>query len=197
MSRPPISESERRSRQWRAARNAGWKRSELVWEEWQEKGNELLSSGRSLPAALRFIAADWLAMFTLDRLDPRRAASTANAACALRMIGAGWAARRFYALAIRDWGRIDRQLRDVVIQPRARSSLFHLRMEALHRERFEANRRQRLSAFIDETGECLEHIAGGLKPPHRLYARWNGEKPPVFDDSRRLLAACLLVAFPD
>ena len=180
----------------RAALNAGWKRSELVWERWQERANEHLEAGRPRRGALRFLAADWLALLQFDRSDPRRAASTANAACALRMLGFGWAGSRFYRIAGREWSGIDREFPGITIQPRARSSLFHLRMEAAHLETYTKIRKQRLAAFVDESGECLASLAAGREPPHRLYSRWRGEKPPMFDDTRKILAACLLIAAP-
>ena len=33
----------------------------------------------------------------------------------------------------------------------------------------------------------------GQAPRHRLYERWRGEKPSVFDDTRKFLAAALLI----
>lgn len=193
---PRILASDAGKRERRAALNAGWKRSELVWERWQERANEYLSAGRRRRAAFRFLAADWLALLAFDRSDPRRAASTANAACAFRVLGLGWAGARFYRIAVRDWSGIDREFPGIAIQPRARSSLFHLRMEALHLETYTKVRKQRLAAFVDEAGECLANLTEGREPPHRLYSRWRGEKPPMFDDTRRILAACLLIAAP-
>jgi hypothetical protein len=70
-------------------------------------------------------------------------------------------------------------------------------MEALHRQTFEANRRRRLAAFVEEAAATLDALAGGAAPAHRHFARWRGEKPPIFDGGRRVVAACLLIAVPD
>ncbi len=82
------------------------------------------------------------------------------------------------------------------IVPRARSSMFHLRMEARHRETYQQNMRTRLTAFARETGGALAALEKDEPVSGRFYERWLGEKPPVFDDTRKLLAAALLLATP-
>ena len=79
------------------------------------------------------------------------------------------------------------------IAPRARSSLFHLRMEARHRDTYHANMRKRLTAIAGETAGSLANMAAGKAPAHRLYSRWLGERPSVHDDTRKILSACLLI----
>lgn len=193
MSALPISASDAAGVELRAARAAGWRRRDLWWERLQEAGNRDLQAGERRRAARRFLAAWWLAA-TLPRDDPRRATSLANAGLAARLRGAERTAERRYRDAIRLWSRVPAALDDLEIRPRARSSLFHLRMELRHGETYRANMRARLGRFIAETGEALDAIARGEVPPHRLAARWRGEKPAVFDDTRKIVAACLLVA---
>ena len=103
-------------------------------------------------------------------------------------------ARRAYESAFNKWSGVGQSLDSIEIRSRARSSLFHLRMEAKHWDAYRANMAARLQAFIGETGECLEHLIDGRQVPHRLYSRWKGEKPSVFDDTRKILGACLLLA---
>ena len=43
-------------------------------------------------------------------------------------------------------------------------------------------------------GECLECLLAERPFPHRLFDRWLGEKPPIYDDARTLLSAFLLSA---
>lgn len=181
---------------WPVARAAGWGRAELLWERWQEAANRALEAGDRRAAARGFRRAWWLARLCLSRTDPRYATSLANAAAADRIVGAEARARRRYRAALRLWAAVPDGIAAVGIAPRARSSLFHLRMEARHRQTYEAARRARLAAFVAETAATLAALAEGAAPPHRHYARWRGERPPVFDGSRRLLAACLLVALP-
>ena len=194
MSGRPTSESRSDRVQFRIARNSGWHRSDIVWERWQEEGNRLLGRDRPLAAAVRFVAADFVAVLRFDVLDPRRVASTANLACALRLVGLGWPARRFYRIAATEWTGVPDMLGDIEIKPRARSSLFHLRLEAKHSAAFRENRIARLRAMVEECGECLECLLAESPVPHRLYERWLGEKPPIYDDARKLLSACLLIA---
>ena len=53
--------------------------------------------------------------------------------------------------------------------------------------------RTRLRAIARETAEALGALEQGRAPEHRLYERWRGEKPSVFDDTRKFLAAALLI----
>ena len=179
---------------WPAARAAGWGRAELIWEQLQDRANHALSAGDHAAAVRGFRWAWWLALLAFSRADPRYATSLANAAAADRIVGAEARARRRYAEALQLWTQVPAQIGAVDIAPRVRSSLFHLRMEARHMQTYEATRRLRLTAFVNETAETLAALESGRPPPHRHHARWAGERPPVFDGSRRLLAACLLIA---
>lgn len=69
-----------------------------------------------------------------------------------------------------------------------------MRMEATHRDTYKRNRTARLRKFHEEAAECLSELERGRPAPHRLYSRWLGEKPAVFDDARKIIGACLLLA---
>ncbi len=174
----------------------GWSRADLFWERLQERANQLVERNRPYAAALRFVLADAAALLCFDTSDPRRATSTANLAFAFRCLRLERAARRFYRIAISDWSSVPRMIEDLEIRPQARSSLYHLRMEARHWETYKENRRVRLRSIAAETASCLEALRGKRPVPHRLFSRWLGEKPPIPDDVRKLLGACLLVASP-
>ena len=49
--------------------------------------------------------------------------------------------------------------------------------------------------MVEECGECLECLITERPVFHRPCECWLGEKPPICDDARKLLSACLLVAF--
>ncbi|MBS3647637.1 hypothetical protein KEU06_03230 [Pseudaminobacter sp. 19-2017] len=181
---------------WPAARAAGWSRAELLWERLQDRANHSLSAGDRTRAVRGFRWGWWLAFLAFSRIDPRYATSLANMAAADRITGAEARARRRYEKALQLWAEVPAQADTVEIAPRARSSLFHLRMEARHMQTYEATRRLRLAAFASEAAETLTALSCDRQPPHRHHARWAGERPPVFDGSRRLLAACLLIAAP-
>jgi hypothetical protein len=54
--------------------------------------------------------------------------------------------------------------------------------------------RTRLARFVAEADAALAALAAGRPPPAPLFPRWKGAKPPVFDDTRKVIAACLLIA---
>ena len=185
--------SDRKDTEMRAALNAGWRRSDLVWERLQEKANQDWKARRRTLTVLRFCTAYCLALLSFASADPRRITSLANVAFAARLLGAGRIAEHGYRAVCERWPNAA-SLDAVEIHPRARSSLFHLQMEARHWDIYRANTRERLRKFRAESEECLHCLLMGEPVPHRLYSRWIGEKPSVFDDTRKILGACLLVA---
>ena len=185
--------SETGSAEWQAALAAGWRRSDILWERWQERGNAAWASGDVSLARRRFFFAWYLARLFFNRGDPRTATSIANVGFIAMEAGQFGRASRHYALARRLWADVPDILDDLEFRPRVRSSLFHLRMESRHRETYEANMRARIANFVNEAGQVLEAAEEGAPSPHRLYDRWRGERPAVFDDSRKLLGAALLI----
>ncbi|MGI9509791.1 MAG: tetratricopeptide repeat protein [Geminicoccaceae bacterium] len=177
-----------------AALASGWRRRDLWWERLQERGNFALVAGRTERAEQHFRRAFWLVRLGFANNDPRRATSLANIAFATRLRASSRSTDRYYADAIALWSTTPSMLQTLTIRPRARSSLFHLRMEVKHWDTYTDNMKTRLRRFIDETSQSLHALSSGKKAPHRLFARWRGEKPAVFDDTRKLLGACLLVA---
>lgn len=177
-----------------AARAAGWRGCDLGWERLQERAHAALRDGHSHHAARLWRRAWWLAMFRLSRSDPRYATSLANAGMAARLAGNEALARRRYAHALRLWGAVPDWVEGMTIARRARSSLFHLRMEAKHWDTYQANMRRRALNFAREAAACLDAAAHGTVAPSRLHDRWRGEKPAVFDDMRKFLGAALLLA---
>ncbi len=196
MSVPPIWAFDRDDPEMRAALAAGWRRRDLWWERLQERGNLALLEGREADAVRYLRRAHWIACLGFEATDPRQATSTANAAFAARLRGSEKLAERRYVEARELWKAVPSRLPALQIKPRAKSSLFHLRMEVRHWETYRQNMTVRLGRFVEETGDALRALSRGDPPPHRLFSRWRGEKPAVFDDTRRLLAACLLVASP-
>lgn len=185
MSAPRIWAFSRGDAEWRLARDAGWTRADLAWERLMETGCRSLekTSDRSLfkTAARAFLTADLLARARFASGDPRRATA---AAARWRLSGDD----RHRQRALREWSGVDGYIETLEIRPRARSSLFHLRMEARHRDTYHANLRKRLSVFAAEMRDTLDGTGA-----HRHASRWRGEKPPVFDDTRKVLAASLLI----
>ncbi|MFQ5564854.1 MAG: tetratricopeptide repeat-containing protein [Paracoccaceae bacterium] len=177
-----------------AALKAGWHAADLDWERLQEEGNALLCSGDRDGAARCFRRAGWIALWHFLPTDPRRATTLANLGLADRLAGREGRARRRYARARRIWGAVGGFIGAMRIARRARSSLFHLRMEARHWDTYQANMRTRMTAFAAETAAALAALERGQPPACRLFERWRAEKPPVYDDTRKILAAALLIA---
>ncbi|GMG81552.1 hypothetical protein LNKW23_07650 [Paralimibaculum aggregatum] len=178
------------------ARAAGWRGADLAFERLTEAGCAALHGG-DLPAAIAaFGKARRLAFWRIARSDPRHATSLANAAMAARLAGREARARRLYAAARRRWAAVPGRVAAVEPARRARSSLFHLRMEARHWDTYVANQRKRLAGFVADADAALAALAESRRPPARLYTRWRGEKPPVFDEMRKLMSAALLIAAP-
>ncbi len=175
---------------WKLASASGWTRADLAWERLMEGGNAAFCAGDMALAGRLFAIADVLARLRFGPGDPRRA--TAPAARAALRIAQGRQADVLTARARQAWQGIDAVIADMQIRPRIRSSLFHLRMEAKHRGQYQENLRLRLARIAAETGETLAHLGEGATS-HRHYARWRGEKPPVFDDTRKVLGAALLI----
>jgi hypothetical protein len=179
-----------------AARRAGWRRADLDWERLQEEGNSLLASGDAAGAERCFRRAGWISFWRFRRADPRRATTLANLACADLLAGRRHRALKRYAKARRIWAEVGAFIATMVISRRARSSLFHLRMEAKHWDIYRENTRIRMIAFARETAAALQALEAGEPVRCRLYGRWRAEKPAIFDDTRKLLAAALLLAAP-
>jgi hypothetical protein len=80
------------------------------------------------------------------------------------------------------------------MKPRVRSSLFHLRMELRHRELYQSGVLARIAEIVAETGATFAALERNSDATGRHFARWRAEKPPIFDDTRRMISSCLLVA---
>lgn len=180
-----------------AARNAGWRKADLRWEAMQEAAHAAYAAGREAEAARLWRRALQLARNRFGASDPRRANSLANAAFADQLAGNSARAGRRYAKAQTLWRTVPAWIETMHYARRARSSLFHLRMEAKHWDTYQANMRVRMGRFAAETEEALGAIAEGKPSPHRMVGRWKAEKPAIYDDARKFLAAALLLAGPE
>ena len=177
----------------RAAREAGWSRTDLAWERLSEAALEDWAAGRPAPARRRFKLALWIARLAFAADDPRLATAHANVALILAARGKIGAAERHQRKALAIWQGVGAAIERMEIRPRSRSSLFHLRMELRHRGTFHDNLRLRISRIAAETEATLRTLTGATGAGHRHHARWRGERPVVFDDTRKVLSACLLI----
>jgi len=181
-------------RETRSALRAGWRRADVWWERSQEAAHLHHLAGRPLRAAARWCWAELLARLHFRPGDLRRATSAANVGFCLRRAGFGRKAGARYRQALRQWGAGAADLGALEIRQPPRSSLYHMQMELRHGEVYRENIRRRLGNFVAEAQEALELIADGKPSPRDFFGRWKGEKPPYFDDRRKILGACLLLA---
>ena len=173
-----------------------WGRADAAWERLQEAGNARLAAGDAADAARAFRRAGWVALLVLPRDDPRRATTLANLGLVDRLAGREARARRRYARAQALWAGVDRFIAGMEIARRTRSARVDGRMTAPHLETYRQNMRIRMTGFARTTAAALAALEQGAPVTARLSERWPAEKPPVHDDTRRLLAAALLVAVP-
>lgn len=175
------------------ALKAGWSPDEVAWELRQEAAAQAAYDGDIEKALPLWRDALALARKTFGSDDPRLGTSLANMAFALRKTGRAEAAGPLFEEARQVWDASFAWVEGLKLERRARSSLFHLRMESLHRDKYEAHYRERLRRFAAEARSAVTAMAEGGPQPERCLPRWRSEKPPAFWDSRKLLAACLLL----
>jgi len=144
------SESETGGAEWQAALAAGWRRSDILWERWQERSNAAWASGDDSLARRRFHFAWHLARFFFRRREPRTATSIASVGFIARESGQFGRASSLYTRARRLRADVRGMVDGLEIRTRVRSSLFHLRIEVRHREKYEANMQARIATFVTE-----------------------------------------------
>lgn len=177
-----------------ALARAGWRDEEITWEHTQEAAAEALAAGDWTAAADYWEAALAIARETFGADDPRLAASLANQALARRRAGRAVEAADLFAEALAVWDRSASWIDSLRPERRARSSTYHLRLERKHPGGYDHHARARHRALADEgRAAVLALREGGGEPQGRL-ARWRRERPDGLTDTRKLLAAVLLIA---
>nr|MDA3858571.1 tetratricopeptide repeat-containing protein [Roseovarius sp.] len=123
-----------RSTQAQVALQAGWSRADILWEGLMEAANKAALRGDRKTAAKTFRRAFWVAKLAFARGDLRHATVQLNLGILARKCGNEAKAQGHFKTAALHWDRYaEANIAAMTIAPRARSSLFHLRMEALHR----------------------------------------------------------------
>ena len=149
-----------------AAQAAGWSMADVEWEVKCERAALLAEEGRPDEAAALWREVLELARANFSEDDPRLGTSLANAALALRDRGDKAAAATLFSQAARIWDASPQWIAEVALEARARSSLFHLRMEARHRDKYDATMRERLTRFAEETRDRLGEFLTSCRESH-------------------------------
>lgn len=170
----------------RMACAGGWSPADLMWEWLTESALRDWAAGEQVRASWGFRRAHLVARLCFSKNDLRRATGHANL-----YVVTGKGRHRRMALVI--WRGAAARIAAMRIAPRARSSLFHLRMEARHRDTYHGNLRLRVGRIAAETEETFHRLPEPGGAGHRHFSRWRGEKPNVYDDTRKILGACLLL----
>ncbi len=173
---------------------AGWSEADLAWERLQEEAAEKNQGGDRDAAAALWAEALRLARANFTGNDPRLAASLANQALARRQSGNAGTATALLEEALLIWDASGPWVEALEPERRARSSTFHLRLEAKHPGGYARHSRERYRALAAEGRAALLALREGKPPPFDGLARWRREKPEGFTGGRKLMAAVLLLA---
>lgn len=138
---------------------------ELSWITCQEKAREMFLAGQEQAACTEWRNSAGIAeQFSTN--DPRRAASLNNLGIALRIEDDNHESERLYRESEQAWKNATLWVEEMELQPRARSSLFHLRLESRHAKTYDNKIRgtyqQILSAGYAVTLNNIGELLGSL-----------------------------------
>jgi len=173
---------------------AGWTNAEVIWEQIQEVAAESERAGDHDDASELWRGALELAREHLPPGDLRVAASVANAAVAERRTGDAATAERMLDEALALWDAGAGWVETLKPATSARSSTFHLRLQAKHPGGYDRFPRERYRTLAGEGRAILVARREGRADASDRLDRWRTERPGGFDDWRKLLGAVLLIA---
>lgn len=181
--------------------SAGWRESDLAWEEAAEQTAQALSENDYTRAKEQAGQALRIAREDFEPIDPRLGTSFANYGLCLGLAGDSEGVASLFLKGLETWRATGPWIARMEAPRVARSSLFHMRMEALHRDTYRARWQQRWQEIAAEAKTRLEAltVANGAiaAPTHDPVALWHRERPAMLNDTRKLMAAaCLLLAPP-
>ncbi|RUM97822.1 hypothetical protein EET67_10925 [Pseudaminobacter arsenicus] len=177
---------------------AGWSEADLEWERLTVQALSDLATGRAGDAFDGFGRALRLARTDLAKDDPRLATSLSNHAAAMAAAGEGAMTGQIRASAAQAWASCQGWVVRMTAPRTARSSMFHLRMERLHRPAYEERWREKGRELLVEVqgriGGCEALVLIDPEEAHRRVERWQRERPVTLSDPRKLLGAVILLA---
>jgi hypothetical protein len=178
---------------------AGWSEADLAWEGIAERAAEAVAQQDYVRAKDEAGQALQIARAEFEPIDPRLGTSLANFGLCLQLLGDSAGVAPLYREALDVWRGADPWIARMNAPRIARSSLFHMRMEARHRDTYRARWQERWREIAGEARARLEALNAG--PPGATaadtLARWRRERPAMLNDTRKLMAAAfLLLASP-
>ena len=178
----------------RLLERAGWTNAELIWEQIQEAAARSERSGDHAGAAELWRGALELAREHLSPGDLREAASLACVAVAERRFGDAGTAKRMFDAALALWDAGERWVESLKPTRSARSSTFHLRLQAKHPGGYDRLPRERFRTLAMEGRAVIAARRAGIADESDRLEGWRRERPDGFDDWRKVLGAVLLIA---
>ena len=141
-----------------------------------------------------------LARAQFETHDPRLGTAVANfghCRCAMdQETGTGELLREARDI----WAGCDGWVDNMTAPRSARSSLFHMRMEQRHRDSYEERWRTKWRELVEEARGHLAGLADGpvcaAAAGQACAERWDRERPAMLNDSRKLMAAVILLLPP-
>ena len=180
--------------------NAGWSETDLAWETAAEATADAAAQNDYLLAKEEAGQALQMARANFEPIDPRLGTSLANYGVCLNLTGDDQAKASLFAKALEVWKGSAPWIARMDAPRVARSSMFHLRMEARHRDTYRGLWQQRWREIAAETVKRLDALNAPdtviTAPASDTLAVWRRERPAMLNDTRKLMAAALLLLAP-
>jgi hypothetical protein len=175
---------------------AGWSQADIDWEHEIESFADNLAGGNAAAAREAARRTVFIARQSFDPGDPRLGTALANYALCLAQSGDD-AAAGLLEEGGRAWARSGPWIEAMTAPRTARSSLFHMRMEQRHRDAYEENWRVKWRQLADEATRRISGATVNALPDvvsvRTACQRWRRERPAMLNDTRKLMAAVLLL----
>ncbi len=175
---------------------AGWSEDDLKWEGILEEFAAFWLESKDQDAQDAAGRALYLAREFFKPNDPRLGTSLANFGLCLAQNDKESGARLLDE-ARQVWEQTGPWIETMKASRVARSSMFHLRMELRHRDAFRENWQTK---WLQMAEDATARIASAVSDfPHDATAassaaeRWQRERPAMLNDTRKLMAAVLLL----
>ena len=179
---------------------AGWSEADLAWETTAEQTAEAVAREDHTKAKGSAGEALQLARANFAPNDPRLGTSLANYGMCLSLSGRSEDSMFLFREGLDVWRQSLGWIAHMEAPRMARSSLFHMRMEARHRSTYRARWQERwreIAAEATARNEALIVSPGvPVAAAAEAFARWRRERPAMLNDTRKLMAAAFLLLAP-
>jgi len=178
---------------------AGWSEADLAWEAAAERAAEAAAAADHVRAKEAAGRALQIARAEFEAIDPRLGTGLANYGLCLALAGEGDGTATLLREALEVWRGTGPWIARMDAPRMARSSLFHMRMEARHRDTYRARWQERWREIAADAKARLEALNAADAPcaaAAEALALWRRERPAMLNDIRKLMAAAFLLLAP-